>query len=134
MFLTVNQYTKETKMSIYDLRSEGFRVKISHYRKFKTGVLDPVLGYDNTLTRGQYVQAYNEGKIVSEECGYVGLNTYSDIEYKDSVSPVGGFTLVILEKDGDKIQAKHNFNNKPFCKKLGVQIALGKAVKKFNES
>lgn len=103
-------------------------VRTFHYRKFVTGVIDNG-EFDNTLTRGQYYKALEQGRVVKPTA--TGFEIV-DTPYSEAVLNKGGFTLVEIENGSDKVVGKHNFNNHPFNRKLGRTIAVGKAKSKIN--
>lgn len=80
------------------IRSLGFQVRINHYR----------LCYVN---------------------GALDCVPNHEITGDMTVCNHGGFTRVELYRYGNLVfSGKHNFNNHPFCRKIGVRSALGKAT------
>jgi len=82
------------------LRKNGYRVSVNHFRQ-----------------------------VMNLEYEYDCLQKH-EIDYETrKVFNNGGFTRVtITTPDGDILTGKHNFGaSKPFCRRIGVIAALGKA-------
>lgn len=89
------------------LRNNGLSVKINHFR---------------LVYRGTDIFYVGDVDCVQKH----------DILSTDNVYSFGGFTRVdIVDRETNKVvgSGKYNFNSRPFCKKIGVQAALGKAIK-----
>jgi len=86
------------------------------------------------LRRGGYSVRINHYRLVYFSLQSTDCLQQDEIDaciVRPTVSQIGGFTRVeIIDNDtGRTFTAKHNFNGRPFCKKIGVQAALGKAIK-----
>ncbi len=125
-----------TQSRINELRQNGYTVRVNHVRAFDFVAADTNDGLDNMLTRGEFSRAVSDGKLryvdKNEDGSY--LNDYiaenDELVYGKQVSPIGGFTTVAIEKDGETVaRGKFAFNKNQFVKRIGLDAAFGRAVK-----
>lgn len=105
-------------MRIEDLRKQGYEVYISHLRDFNL------------------LQVNSEEGIVSpKDLIPVGRTSKSKIDKKfhKYASPTGGETIVKLVFMGkESVGIAECSENDAFCHKKGLQIALGRALRKLH--
>ena len=127
-----------TQSRINELRQNGYIVRINHVRAFEFVAADTINGLDNMLTRGEFSRAISDGKlryVDRDDDGYY-VNDYiaenEELVFGQQVSPKGGFTTVVIEKDGQTLaRGKYNFNGAPFVKRIGLSAAFGRAIKQI---
>lgn len=131
-------------MNVQELRRNGYHVKIRHVRDF-LGV-KKVDENDCYMTRGEYEQARLNGELrftdpmARDFFTGLGVADGKMPEYGKAVDSFGGWTEVLVTKpDGVTVKGKCNFStnnvDRPFVRKVGLSIALSKAlgVDKHNE-
>lgn len=120
--------------TIQSLRKNGFNVKTTHFR------------YSNDQFRQlQNVELFAGGvKVCLVKDTPLNLSDLAEIlkitpqpkhEFKNpaEIFPKGGFTTIVLEKDGKKSYGHANCSlEDSFRRGTGIAIALGRAVKNWN--
>jgi len=129
-----------TTEKIKQLRDKGYTVRVNHVRGFDCVGVQDDNGVDNMLTRGEFTRACQDGKLVyfnyDENTGlYIDKPQGIEFLYGEQVSPKGGFTTVVIEKDGQQVaKGKYSFgSNNAFTKRIGLSAAFGRALKQISE-
>lgn len=95
------------------LRKSGFKVRVYHGRVF---------------------HPYRDEQLSLVCSKYDYVNKSGFIYIQEDINCHGGFTRVeVTTLDGKTLVGKYNFGNRPFNRKIGLQAAIGKALKGYNE-
>lgn len=111
--------------SIADVRREGFRVKVNHYR-FRND--------DIRKVRSLAVKYYNPNLLNKEQtriAKLLNIEPFHASSFGDGrdISSLGGVTEVILEKDGaNYLGASHCALVDNYNRSEGIKRALGRAL------
>lgn len=119
--------TLDVKSEIQRLKDQGYTVRIQHVRKFPNAYIYENTGdYENMMTKGEFIKASQDRKLFREDMWSI----YNGAKYGLEVSPTGGFTSVVIQRGEHLIsKGKKNFTHTTFNRKIGVQAALGHALK-----
>lgn len=127
----------KTNPTVCELRRAGNQVFIRHVREF-IGV--ERMDDDEFMTRGEYEEARQNGEIMYIDAFAEDFYREQGVargvvpQYSRAVSPINGWTEVsVVTPEGSTVKGKYNFDNKPFCRKLGTSIALSKALFKLTD-
>ena len=110
-------------MNIQELKEDGFQVRVYHGRVF-TDTNGHIYTDENGTPDVMNKKEFNDLKLVFDRaCEEHGM----------IISSFGGFTKVTISKNNKEFTGKYNVpKGKQFNRKLGFQIAFGKALKQFN--
>lgn len=105
-----------TNLSVHELRKNGYRVYVQHFRVVKS--LCP-----------------KSGKVVSKFIPYAKKHKELLVASHEFLSPFGGLTSIEIQKGDSYFQAAtaECSEKDHFCYKRGVQIALGRAFSSNGE-
>lgn len=106
-------------MNIEELRKNGFRVRVTHYRPYN-------------LVRVTQSTVHEEGLVPAEEIDYLPAMAKHELpaELHKYVKTHGGYTVVELTSpDGVEVSEVSDCSaTEPFNRRRGVTIALGRAL------
>lgn len=121
-------------VTVHELRKSGNVVKVKHIREF--GGIHKLGETDNFMTRGEYEQARLDGELQFDNDD--AMEFYEKVygvvpgklpSYGKAVFPDGGWTEVIVTTpEGKELKGKYSFQNKPFNKRIGLAVSLGRAI------